>query len=101
MILERIRNPEIWRLAIRVEDLGIELAGRPDATTLRGQKERRLKVRGSLPNVAVDDLSHANVTTLGHEVEGLSLHTCRLHTNPFQVVFLKLGEGYRLGLIRD
>jgi len=33
--------------------------------------------RGANPtDIAVDDLGHADVSAIGHEVEGLCLHTC-------------------------
>ena len=52
-------------------------------------------------NVAIDDLDHADVTGLSHEVPGLSLDASRVDCEPFHVILGQLGIGRGLCLLAD
>jgi hypothetical protein len=52
-------------------------------------------------NVAVDDLHHDQIATVGHDIKGLSLNIGILISAPPQVVLGQLGIGGLLGLLGD
>jgi hypothetical protein len=52
-------------------------------------------------NIAVDDLNHADVAAVGHEVPGLSLDTGRVDCDPLHVIPGQLGVGLGLCLLAD
>lgn len=52
-------------------------------------------------NVAVNDLDHANVAAVGHEVPGLSLDAGRVDCDPLHVILGQLGVGLGLCLLAD
>lgn len=54
-----------------------------------------------IPNVAVDDLSHAKCAFIGHKIECLRLHARALHGLPFQVIQRKFCEGNSFCLRSD
>ena len=70
---------------VGIMNLGIELAGRMEAAIVIGLS-LALSTGGrrcSLHHVAVDDLRHADMSTVGHEIECLCLNTGGCHRLPF------------------
>jgi len=59
VFLQSVRRPQVGSCAIWIEDLGVELRGGSDAS-----------------DVAVDDLGHADMSTVGDKVECLSFDVC-------------------------
>ena len=51
--------------------------------------------------ITIDDLRHANVSTLGHHVECLRFHACRVHSSPLEILLRQLGIWGGLGLLGD
>lgn len=84
-VLERIGGPEIGGLAVRVEDLGVELACSVYTANMRVSACFFAYRRSSavLRDIAVYDLSHSNMPTICHQVESLCLDTRRSHCSPF------------------
>lgn len=52
-------------------------------------------------DIAINDLDHANMTTLGHEVPGLCFNAGRVDRVPFHVILGQLGERLSLCLLAD
>lgn len=102
MVLQGIRGPKIRRFSTRIEDLAIELTGNSQSAGKPGQPVI-LDGRGNLVlhHVAVDDLSQSNMPTIWHEIEGLCLNTCRVHSDPFQVILAELRVCHRFCLLTD
>jgi hypothetical protein len=69
-----------------IKDLGIELARCPYTTAIFSDQKLALEAYSDLPDVAVNDLSHAKCAFIGHKVERLCLHTRALHGLPFQII---------------
>jgi len=56
---------------------------------------------GHVRDIAVDDLSHGDMTAICGDVEGLRLDTGVGKSSPFQVVPRQLGVRHGLGLLSD
>jgi hypothetical protein len=76
-----------------IKDLGIELARCPYTTAIFSDQKVALEASTDIPNVAVNDLSHAKCALIGHKIERLRFHARTLHGLPFQVIRRKFCEG--------
>jgi hypothetical protein len=84
-----------------IKDLGIELARCPYTTAIFSDQKSHWKAYSDIPDVAVDDLSHAKCAFIGHKVERLCLHARAPHSLPFQIIYRKLCEGNSFCLRSD
>src|SRR3954452_13494542 len=84
-----------------IKDLRIELARCPYTTAIFSDPKSHWKHLPDVPNVAVNDLSHAECAFVGHKIERLCLHTRALHGLPFQIIQRKFCEGNSFCLRSD
>ena len=103
VVLQSIGRPQGRLLAVGVEYLGVELAcdanaaGRPVSITRRSNAGWASISR----DIAIDHLSHGQMSGFGHDVERLRLDAGGLQRRPSQVLLPELGVGHAAALFRD
>jgi len=83
-LIQVVRRPQLFLARIEASDLCVELRGRADTH-----------------DIAVDDLSHADLSLVADHVEGLGLDICAVYDLPRKILPLQLGVGNVLRLLGD
>lgn len=84
-----------------VPDFGVELSGRMNAPKDCVSDDLREKRPDSLPDIAINELSHGSHPVIAHEVECLCLDIGGVHCLPFEVISAQCRVWDLLDLVGD